>query len=74
MYLNGWIGLKRKARERHVFTVPAINKLRLESREYKLSFARLHWPAQIGVWNGSGKRFTDQSAIAKNTDPDPLAE
>jgi hypothetical protein len=34
MLLDGWIGLKNKARERHVFTLPAETPtFRLESRE-----------------------------------------
>jgi hypothetical protein len=58
MLLDGWIGLKNKARERHVFTLPAETQtFRLESREKKLLSARLRWPAQIGFWNRSGENI-----------------
>jgi hypothetical protein len=51
MHLNGWIGLKKKARERHVFTLPAINQhCRLESGEQKNSHSPpALWPAHLGV-------------------------
>jgi hypothetical protein len=57
MHLNGWIGLGKQAREKHVFTLQAMKLSRLESRETKAS-RHLRWPAHPGVWNNSGKRFT----------------
>jgi hypothetical protein len=58
MLLDGWIGLKRKARERHVFTLPATNSHFAVNHERKLSLARLRSSAQIGVWNGFGENMT----------------
>jgi hypothetical protein len=57
MNLNGWIGLKSKARERHVFTLPAITNVIALNQE-----SNFHSPPAlaraISICNGSGERFT----------------
>jgi len=74
MHLNGWIGLKKKARERHVFTLPAINQhCRLESGEQKtLSFAACAARALWRLGTTPGKDLPEISEIAIGTSPDPL--
>jgi len=49
MHLDDGIGLKKMAREKHVFTLQAIDlTFRLESGEQN-SNRRLRWPAHSGV-------------------------
>ena len=57
MHLNGWIGLEQQAREKHVFTLPAIEPTFAVNREpeyliRRLALARADWrfettPAKI---------------------------
>jgi len=50
MHLNGWISLKKQARERHVFTLQAMELCRHKSERAKPSpppaLARAFWRSQ----------------------------
>ena len=56
MPLNGWIGLGEKAREKHVFTLPAI--VQVCRRESK---TQIHSPSRAGPRRGALKTTTGKN-------------
>jgi hypothetical protein len=66
--------LALKARERHVFTLPAIALFgRRESKKRNL-IRRLRWPAQVERFGTTPDKLPEISEIAKGANPDPLGE
>jgi len=68
MHLNGWIGLKKEARERHVFTLQAMERCRLESKN-KTVIAACAGPRILAFGTPPGKDLPEIPEIAIGTCP-----